>query len=715
MVCHGCYDAPCQLKLGTFEGIERGASAAKVYDGSRLAAVAPTRLGIDAHGMAAWRDRGFHAVLPEGRDATPEWSPLLRMLDLKRAHPLTPGADLSSTFDLGLDRKQTCSEAKGFDAYAKEHPDWGMPYGLPGLDAEQERLLKRWIEAGAPHAGERRLDAKTEKAIAQWEAFFNARSLKSQLMARYLYEHLFLASLYFEGSSEPPFFRLVRSKTAAPEPIDELTSRRPFDPPEVERFYYRLQLRDERPLEKTHLPYALSPARLERWRGWFLKPDYEVKALPSYEADVAANPFRAFHDLPASARYRFLLDEAEFTLMGFIKGPVCRGQVALDVIEDRFWIAFFDPDAPWMADETKFLETAKTHLDLPAESGSTAGPAIWFGVAKEHAKYVTQRNNFLVDKTAGGEKLTPRLIWDGDGTNANAALTVFRHFDSATVLKGFVGPAPKTAWVLDYPLLERIHYLLTAGFDVYGNVAHQLATRLYMDFLRMEGEGGFLMFVPPSRRKELVDAWYRGVSDKAKRHVRDVLQGFAPPPNIRYRTPEPEREFLSLLEARVAARSHAYDAAKAPESQRASIAKWAEAPGAVAALLPELSFLTVTAASGERTTYSALRESAHTNVAELFHEDQRRVEAEDRLTVVPGFIGAYPNALFEVTQAELPAFVEAALSLRAKADYEQLRKRFGVLRSSSDFWQHADALEQEHARRRGLSAGLFDLNRLVAY
>ncbi|GAL09318.1 fatty acid cis/trans isomerase [Vibrio astriarenae] len=74
------------------------------------------------------------------------------------------------------------------------------------------------------------------------------------------------------------------------------------------------------------------------------------------------------------------------------------------------------------------------------------------------------------------------LIWAGDGQNPNAALTVFRHFDSASVVQGLVGTPPKTAWVLDYALLERIHYLLVAGFDVYGNFGHQLVTRMFMDF-----------------------------------------------------------------------------------------------------------------------------------------------------------------------------------------------------------------------------------------
>ena len=57
------------------------------------------------------------------------------------------------------------------------------------------------------------------------------------------------------------------------------------------------------------------------------------------------------------------------------------------------------------------------------------------------------------------------------GSNRNAALTVFRHFDSASVVQG---PGrrgrPKTAWVIGYPLFERIYYLLVAGYDVYGNV-----------------------------------------------------------------------------------------------------------------------------------------------------------------------------------------------------------------------------------------------------
>jgi len=48
VVCHACYDAPCQLKMSSVEGIDRGASKALVYQGTRLTASAPTRLFEDA-------------------------------------------------------------------------------------------------------------------------------------------------------------------------------------------------------------------------------------------------------------------------------------------------------------------------------------------------------------------------------------------------------------------------------------------------------------------------------------------------------------------------------------------------------------------------------------------------------------------------------------------------------------------------------------------
>ena len=415
-----------------------------------------------------------------------------------------------------------------------------------------------------------------------------------------------------------------------------------------------------------------------------------------------------------------MLEEAQFTLMGFIKGPVCRGQVALNVIEDRFWIAFLSPDVPWMADETAFLAGVKQDLDMPAEEGSTLLSPAWLRYRREHARYVAQKTQFLQKATSGGRGrgVTLDLVWDGDHENANAALTVFRHFDSATVVKGFVGEPPKTAWVIGYPLLERIHYLLVAGFDVYGNVTHQITTRLYMDFLRMEGEANFLMFLPASRRKSLIDGWYRGVTGDMKDEVTSELAGFAEEPGIRYTSPDTsEQELFGMLRRRlegVLAKDYDLDRVR-DASLRAGLGRLGQVKGAAASWMPEMSFVTIDDEHGVSTNATILRDSAHTNVMTLFHEADRRLRDEDALVVVPGFLGSYPNALFALPRAKLGAFAEAVSRLDGPEAYRALRQQYGVLRTSERFWSHSDRIQADHRKEGAVDAGLFDYNRLEPF
>jgi hypothetical protein len=63
-VCHGCYDAPCQQNLTSWDGIARGANAELVYS-NRLRAAEPSRLFVDAHTPEEWRKKDFHPVLNE--------------------------------------------------------------------------------------------------------------------------------------------------------------------------------------------------------------------------------------------------------------------------------------------------------------------------------------------------------------------------------------------------------------------------------------------------------------------------------------------------------------------------------------------------------------------------------------------------------------------------------------------------------------------------
>ena len=521
MVCHGCYDAPCQLKLDAWEGLERGASKDKVYDGTRLITANMTRLFEDAQTTKEWREKGFYPVLDKHH---PDQGTMMRMLNLKQQHPLPAGDTLPDSFDLGLDRKQQCPKPDQMDGFERDYPLWGMPYGLPALGAKEHQVLSQWLSKGGQGVMRTIPSARVQATVDQWETFFNGASLKQQLMSRYMFEHLFTGNLYFsELGEQAVYYNLVRSKTPTGTPIDIIATRRPYDSPGMDKFYYRLQPLRTSVLDKRHMPYALNKARMQRWRTLFLDIDYTITSLPGYATEVASNPFITFRELPVQSRYQFMLDEARFTIMGFIKGPVCRGQVALNVIDDHFWVAFIEPDNEGSNQSAEFLAKESKNLRLPSgKSGLLMSLVDWRSYSNNQLEFLQAKAKYISKRVRDDTTdVTLDLIWDGDGHNDNAALTVFRHSDSASVVKGLVGQQPKTAWIIDYSLLERIHYLLVAGFDVYGNVGHQLESRLYMDFLRMEGEQNFLLFLPQDVRIGLRDFWYR----QASPHVKEFVVG----------------------------------------------------------------------------------------------------------------------------------------------------------------------------------------------
>ena len=234
--------------------------------------------------------------------------------------------------------------------------------------------------------------------------------------------------------------------------------------------------------------------------------------------------------------------------MGFIKGPVCRGQIALSVIEDHFWVVFVDPDNKVMNEDAHFYDRESDNLRLPSSEGSEALLLTpWLRYSALENKYLAAKGAYMKKALTRPADITLDIVWDGDGENTNAALTVFRHFDSATVLKGFVGDVPKTAWLIEYPLLERIHYLLVAGFDVYGNAGHQLNSRLYMDFLRMEGEFNFLTLLPKDVRVPERDFWYRGARQSVKEYIYGKRISFDVDSGIPFESGDPKAELFELL------------------------------------------------------------------------------------------------------------------------------------------------------------------------
>ena len=723
VVCHACYDSPCQLNMSSAEGIERGAHKDKVYDGTRLLAATPNRLFTDAFSISQWRERGFFPVLNERKQssiANTQASVLAQLLQLKQQHPLPNVSILPDSFDFSLDREQSCPSIEQFDQYAKSQPLAGMPYGLPALNSEEHGLLMRWLATGAAMPAAAPLSAELLQAVAQFEHWLNTDTLKMQLSARYIYEHLFTSHLYFSANETaditPQYFKLVRSASAPGNALDVIASRRPFDDPNVERVYYRLQPVTATIVDKTHQPYAITPELLQKWQQWFVEAKYQVSRLPSYEPEVAANPLTAFAELPVMARYRFMLERAENTIMGYIKGPVCRGQVALNVINDHFWVFFVAPEIAATANVEAFYLSQRDNLRMPAEKDSSTIGLSWVAFAKRQGNYLRARSEFLNQALADGKHLTLDSIWAGDGSNQNASLTVFRHFDNATVVKGLIGQQPKTAWVIDYALLERIHYLLVAGFDVYGNFGHQLMTRLYMDFLRMEGESNFVAFLPEDSRRSEFASWYQRASPELTDFIKGDINPFNQPSGIQYQTEQHKAELFNLLHsrlARVQPTQYPLHYSSVYKNQRQALQQLASLSGKAASLLPELTMIMLeTGQGGEPELFTLVRNSAHYNVNSLFAEDDNRNPAQDNVTLVRGLLGSYPNAFWRLKAAQLPELVKQLAQLSNEQEYKQLLDRYGVRRTAADFWQFSDKLNQLHLRHHPVQAGLLDYNRL---
>ena len=718
IACHACYDAPCQLKLSSFSGLERGGSKQPVYNGSRMKPASPTRLFIDATNTQEWRDKQFFPIINERRKsalAGVDNSLLAQMLLQKRRYPLEIKGKLDKNdYRFGLSEEFECPTMDTYATFVNEHPQWGMPYALPGLKLHQENIILKWLEQGARNDQMLELSTQAKQAINQWEVFFNGKSLKKKLVSRYIYEHLFIGNIHFRGQPDNEFYRLVRSITPPGRAIKEIDSVRPYDDPKREHFYYRLSPVVNTIVDKTHFVYELSKWRLQRYKQLFFDTAFQVKKLPPYSAAAGSNPLLTFAAIPSPSKYQFLLDDAQYFVSGFIKGPVCRGQLALNVIQDHFWVLFFNPVHKYQDVAYRYYNENKNILFLPGKEADKIGMLGWRNYDNAGKDYLRKKSQFLQETFQQDGGFTLKNIWDGGKSNPNAALTVFRHFDSATVEQGLIGELPKTAWVIDYPLFERIHYLLVAGFNVYGTAAHQLASRTYMDFLRRDGEYNLLRFLPASKREAIYNEWYQGLMNG--RMDRDLL-------NLEFNTAVKfsgshyKADFLkqvkqhlggALMPSRWLTQCQQEACVDSIDSamQRLGALK-----GKQISVLPELAFLKVKMKDAEDRVYSLIHNKDLSNVAYIFAESYRAVPEKDTLTVVPGFVGSYPNFFFNVAEHELDTFILTLKGAQSKQDKTDFYAQYGIRRNNPEIWPMLDWFNKEHKKRRGLNAGVFDMNR----
>lgn len=737
VVCHSCYNSPCQAKFSSFDGIDRGGSKSEVYASFRFRQQDPSRLFVDAKSTDEWRKKKFFSLTDSTAPKGYNNSLMAQLLEEKKLHPEIIGKYSPET------DKRTCSKnLEELAQYQDEHPNHGMPYGYPELNKEEYNTILQWLAQGAngPNVRQQKeLETSSVAAhieIKNWEKFLNKKDAKHQMTSRYFYEHFFLAHIMFEAAPNE-YFHLVRSTTPPGEEINVIATRRPYDDPKVDKFYYRLEKIYSTIVHKTHIVVTIKKDDLQRAKKLFIDTKWVQKpyVVGFKDSKLNADPFLVYQQIPVQVRYQHMLNFNEYYIRTFIRGPVCKGQIALDVIRDHFWVIFQDPKADISIKDPDFLNRNTYNLRLPTEMGSDESLLHIFS-----DKYRDRYTSYYQDKLKSYKKMFPQgmkidSIWKGNGKDSAPILTVMRHFDSASVRKGTLGNLPKSIWMIDYAQFERIYYALVAGFDVFGNTAHQTNIRRYMDFLRLEGEVNFISLMPPNKRKDIFSSWYLGDAaqvDKSVKNIRKFMRVI--PSHILYKTNKPKQELIEKLvynhfdkkaDIHFDKINYVHMGDEIPNFP-SSYTTEADIFQAYSALsVPGIGFVHHVIDGGMNVAFVRIRMKNgnvylstmiinrwHSNVNSLFNEEDRLDPSKDRLNFIPGSIGSYPNIFFDVKEEDLADFFDMLQNFDDKKyDYVTKFKKYGISRKDKDFWKEYDWFQKKYNEEEPIQSGLYDLNR----
>ena len=689
--------------------MNRGANKKSVYDFPELKADQPTRLGIDEVTNEGWRKRNFWSVTHR-RDKK-------SILDMVLAQP-DPGIYKGHEFK--PDEGRVCTSLDDDHRFFRKDPHGHMPYGFPELTMMEHKAITKWLDNGAfgvAPENEQLLRMSFHKdgpaTLKMWEKYLNEPSFKSRLRSRYIYEHLFLAMLSFDNLPGE-HYRLVRARNESEEPV-EIPTVRPFDSA-GDKFYYRFKKNIRTVMDKTNLPYHLNAKRLARWKQIFDARELlsGKDEFPIY-GDKASNAFFSFKRIHPRARYEFLLDNAYYHIMTFIKGPVCRGQTALNVINDHFWVVFRDPSDKTL-DDRGLQEVFAKHMYPPAsandkiESFDKFKEGFWESLK---AKYTSYKKNNL--------SMNPESIWDGDSDhNKSALLTIYRHNDSAQVLQGAWGGVPKTVWILDYHVLEDIYYNLVAGYNVYGPYLHQINTRLYMEISRISSEDLFLTMIKEKSRQDLRSSWNVEIPSDKKSSIIKVSELIAGSTDYKMTfkypflgneiktedTQETVKGVMDLIfEKRLNPKHYmTYDVLNRSQKN-----EFADRQGPFVKFFPDS---TLIMAKGK--IYTIIRNRFHYNVAMMFFESNRTNPENDKLDFVEGVATSYPN-LYMISDKSIEEVGAEIAKVKTRKDFKNIVSAYGVSRHDTEFWTRNETFNKEAVRILGRDGGRFDLSRYGQY
>lgn len=725
VACHACEAAPCQLKLDSYEGVDRGATAAypkavKVHEQQQ------TRIFKDAKTTSGWRKIGFWPVLNRDKNLTAEerlQQSLLYQYVVQGKKQYTSGA-LEEKAPRAF--KECVQDINQFhkDLENPENQNRGMPFGAPALSAAEIKIIENWVAMGSPGPTQEEQHAlktaSNRNSIDQWETFLNGTDNRSAWTAKYLYEHLFLAHFHFDDNPGE-FFELQRSYPGAPYgSSDEIVTKFPFNDPK-QPFVYRFNKVHSTIAHKVHIVYKVNKATLDRLKELFLGTSWGKKEIsPISFSEI--NPFYNFAQIPAKIRYLFMIENSRLIMDFFTRGPVCSGgSRATWVIQDHSWAFFEHPEFDISVTDPQYYDLVKDKLVIPTMDYKDY---LWSHYMSRTEQYEKIHAELVAKHFPEGRSL--KHIWDGEGTNPNAMLTLYRHAGySVSVHHGQIGQVPKTFGLMNYATFERIYYDLVAGFNIYGSLKHKINSRLMITQLRRELEDNYLSFLPEKLRRTERKKWYTDkkeerktyhfVNNKTNIQIKntDDAAGELATQIISERLNEKTSGPIDVINghARLGTSATTTSSISDAKSLSANLTLISGVKGGFPQHFPETSYFAFKQADGTTLYYTVIRNRAHFSVHYLFGEEKLIDEEGTTLNILKDFPLSFPVQFFSIDMADAQSFIEQIHNISSLEDYQQLEKKYGIAKGDARFWPYYDHLNQHIMKLDPVNGGVLDINR----
>ena len=256
-------------------------------------------------------------------------------------------------------------------------------------------------------------------------------------------------------------------------------------------------------------------------------------------------------------------------------------------------------------------------------------------------------------------------------------------------------------------------------------MTHQLGTRIYMNYLRIEAEGQFLRLLPNSERSRVFGEWYRGRIAHALAGVHAAaIRG--PQTSIDFADPSRAKEELVMrlltkeLPGPVVGPREPIqwsDVPFATEPVRAHaervLRSIAGKRGASVAPFPDTVLLRVKS-GGIDLVYTIARNRSHASVEYILAEGVELEPAEDTLQIVSGVASSRPNLFLAVEERDLEAFAADWQALgTGDRKWSAFVDRWGVRRSDPHFWSAFDFFTAECERLDPIGGAVLDLSRYM--